>query len=462
MAAPGWRDLLGGGNASRSLVIAGGVAVHALSIYVVVTIMPLVVAELGGLAFFAWTATLYIAGSLCGAASIPLLLSRAGPRFAYGLAFGLFMLGSLVCALAPDMAALLVGRIVQGVGGGMLPSLGYATVRSLFPAHLHARAIALLGSVWGIAALLGPTLGGVVAQFGGWRWGFGIDLPIALLFAVLANRVVPRAIEAVAPRPFPGLRLLLLAAAAIAVSAGGLTGRPVPAAIGVATAVALVLAMLRIDGRASRRMLPRGAFNPATPIGAVSATLALLILTTSPCNFVALILRTGHGAAPIVGGYVGALLALSWTVASLLTAAVGRAGARATIVVAPLLMLAGLLLHAWALAPGLMPAIVAAQLLVGAGIGLAWAHLGALLMRVTPAADRDLAGPFLSLTQTLAAAFGSAIAGLAANAAGLAAATTPAAVAAVAPGLFAGLSLSAVAASLAGWRTLRLTRFQPL
>ncbi len=363
-----------------------------------------------------------------------------------------------MCSLAPDMPVLLAGRLLQGFGGGMLPALAYATIRSVFPPILHARAIALVGSVWGVAALLGPSIGGVFAQFGAWRAGFWIDIPIGLVFAIAAGRVVPRHMAGGAARPFPGLRLALLAAAAIAVSAGGLFGRLGPAAMGLGAAVAMIVAMLRRDARATMRMLPTGAFDPRTPVGAVSATMGLLILATSPCTFIAYILRAGEGAAPITGGYVNALLALSWTVTSLLTASAGQTGARATILAGPFLMLAGLLLHAWALPAGFLPVVAAAQLLLGAGIGIGWAHLGALLMRVVPSAERDTAGPFLTTTQTLAAAFGSAIAGMVANLAGLAAATTAADVASTAPLLFGGLAIFPLAACLVAWRTLHLTR----
>ena len=80
----GWRGLLVGGNAIRALVIAGGTGLHAVSIYVVVTIMPVIVGEIGGMAFFAWTATLYVAGALASSSAVPLLLSRAGPLGSLG------------------------------------------------------------------------------------------------------------------------------------------------------------------------------------------------------------------------------------------------------------------------------------------------------------------------------------------------------------------------------------------
>jgi MFS family permease len=152
----GWQALLRGGNGPCTLIITGGVAIHAVSIYVVATIMPVVVGDIGGLAFFAWTTMLYVAGSLFGASAVPVLLSRFSPRAAYRIAFALFLSGSMVCSIAPTLGVLLVGRLSQG-GGGMLPALAYAIIRQTFQASLHARAISLVGSVWGMAALTGPT-----------------------------------------------------------------------------------------------------------------------------------------------------------------------------------------------------------------------------------------------------------------------------------------------------------------
>ncbi|MBL8698655.1 MAG: MFS transporter [Alphaproteobacteria bacterium] len=455
----GWRQVLRQGHGGRILVVTGGVALHAVSIYVVATIMPVVVAEIGGVAFFAWTSTLYIAGSLTGAAAVPLTLAQAGPRRAFSLAFAMFMLGSLLCSLAPSMGVLLAGRLVQGLGGGMLPALAYATIRSVFPPALHAWAISILGSVWGVAALLGPSVGGVFAQFDAWRAAFWVDLAIGLAFAAVAQRVLPRAIENApgATPVFPALRLGLIFAAAIAVSAGGITGRPGPAILGLVVAIALVAAMLRLDARAPVRLFLGGAFVPTTAPGAVTATMALLILAMSPCTFVAYILRAGHDVAPITGGYVSALISLAWTAASLLTASARGRRARRAILAGPAAMAVGIALDAHGLATGSLPVVIAGQILVGTGIGLGWAHLGALLMEVAPAAERNIAGPFITTAQTLAAAFGTAIAGMVANTAGLATATTPAGIAAAAQWLFGALLVFPLAGCLTAWRVLSLT-----
>ena len=83
MERPGWRDLLAGTNAARSLVLAGGVGLHAVNIFVVTTILPSVVADIGGLAFYAWNTTLFVVASIIGSALSAHTLGRLGPRDAY-------------------------------------------------------------------------------------------------------------------------------------------------------------------------------------------------------------------------------------------------------------------------------------------------------------------------------------------------------------------------------------------
>jgi MFS family permease len=119
-ARPGWRDLLAGANAARSLVLAGGVGLHAVNIFIATTILPSVVADIGGLAYYAWNTTLFVVVSIVGSAASAHALGRFSPRGAYLLATALFAFGTLTCAIAPSMPVLLAGRSLQGFGGGML------------------------------------------------------------------------------------------------------------------------------------------------------------------------------------------------------------------------------------------------------------------------------------------------------------------------------------------------------
>ncbi|MCE6984532.1 MFS transporter, partial [Pseudomonas frederiksbergensis] len=82
----------------------------------------------GGLAFYAWSTTLFVATSIIGSTLSAQLIERLGARAAFLLALAVFALGSVICAAAPSMPVLLIGRSVQGLGGGILFALSYALI----------------------------------------------------------------------------------------------------------------------------------------------------------------------------------------------------------------------------------------------------------------------------------------------------------------------------------------------
>ena len=104
--------------------------------------------------------------------------------------------------------------------------------------------------------------------------------------------------------------------------------------------------------------------------------------------------------------------------------------------------------------------MIIGQGLLGVGIGFVWAHLGAMMMSVAAPADREMAGPFITTTQTLTTVFGSALAGLVANLAGLPTATTTADLGHTTAWLFGTLAIVPLAACWAAWKMLRLTRVE--
>ncbi len=458
-----WSTLLVGGRAGSSALLTGGVTIHALSVYVLATILPDAVRELGGIPFFAWTTTFAIVGGICGAASVAPLLARLGPLSAYRVGLTAFAAGSILCAITPSMEVLLGGRLLQGLGGGLISALAYALVRRLFPSQLHARAIAMMGTAWGVAALLGPAFGGFVAAFGDWRLAFWIDVPLALLVALLAQKVLPPDNTGHERAKWPPVgRLGMVAAAAIAVSAGGIYGRVWPAVIGCVAALLLIRLVIRADSRgASRnhqRLFPAGVFVLRTRFGAITSLIALVAASGSAIIYVPYVVTTAHGYPAVAGGFMSALSALSWTTASLLCASATGARARMLVVIGPVMMTAGVACTGPALESGSLIAIAAAIAFTGAGIGLAWPHLGALLIATADESERDAAGSFISTVQMFAAAFGSALVGMIANAAGMGRAIDdPVAIADAGKWLFVFYSIVPAMASLLALHALVLT-----
>ncbi|MDN5503498.1 MAG: MFS transporter, partial [Comamonas sp.] len=105
-----WGELLQGRNGLRSIALAGGVALHAINIYVVTTILPTIIQEIGGLEYYAWNTTLFVVASIVGSAVSAKFIDALGPRLAYLSALAIFSLGTACCALAPSMPVLLLGR----------------------------------------------------------------------------------------------------------------------------------------------------------------------------------------------------------------------------------------------------------------------------------------------------------------------------------------------------------------
>lgn len=132
-----WKALLSGQNGIKSIVLAGGTALHATNIYLSTTILPSVIEEIGGLSFYAWNTTLFMVASIIGSVLSRKILSKNGAKASFRIAFLIFGLGTLICGLAPSMLVMLLGRTIQGFGGGIIFALAYAMIRLIFEERFY-------------------------------------------------------------------------------------------------------------------------------------------------------------------------------------------------------------------------------------------------------------------------------------------------------------------------------------
>jgi MFS family permease len=154
-------------------VLCLGVWLHAADSLLAATVMPSAIAEIGGVAFIYWTVALYQLGSIVAGAITGILAIRLGLRAAMTIAALIYGAGCTVSALAPDMAAMLLGRLLQGLGGGWMMALSHVGVTQLFPARRWPELLAVISGVWGVSALIGPLIGGAFATAGLWRGASG-------------------------------------------------------------------------------------------------------------------------------------------------------------------------------------------------------------------------------------------------------------------------------------------------
>ncbi|WP_137933052.1 MFS transporter [Mesorhizobium comanense] len=423
----GWAALLYGANGVRSLALAGGVALHAVNVYIATTILPSVIHDIGGLDLYAWNTTVFVVASILGAALSAKLLRGAGPRGAYAIAAAVFAVGALVCAISPSMPVMLLGRSIQGLGGGFLFALAYAMIRLVFDEALWPRAMALVSGMWGIATLVGPAVGGIFAELGVWRAAFWSLALAAIAFAALAATVLPgRQARSDQRSGVPVKQLIVLVAAVLAISAGSASSDLAWNIGGIVLAVALTMLLVAAERRARWKLLSTGAFQPASAVAALYATMALLAITvTSGEIFVPLFLQVLHGQSPLSAGYLAAIMAAGWTAGSIAGSGAGERGARRLIVAGPLLEVAGMV-GLFVLVPkvsagGLMELapMCVAFLAVGLGVGVTWPHLMTRAFKAALPGEEELAGASLTTIQLFATALGAALAGMVANAGGL-------------------------------------------
>jgi EmrB/QacA subfamily drug resistance transporter len=150
----------------------------ALDSTIIATAVPSIVRDLGGFSQFPWLFSIYL---LTQAVTVPLygkFADSLGRRPVLFFGIALFLLGSVLCGFAWSMPALIVARAVQGAGAGAVQPVSVTIVGDLYSVEERARVQGYIASVWGTAAVLGPTFGGVFSEYLSWRWIFFVNLPL--------------------------------------------------------------------------------------------------------------------------------------------------------------------------------------------------------------------------------------------------------------------------------------------
>jgi MFS family permease len=418
-----WHELLGPKNLGASTVLAGGVALYATNEFLTISLMPSAVADIGGHRYYAWVTTVYLVASVVAATTVHSLLLRLGPRLAYLLGLTVFGTGSLACAAAPTMEVLLLGRAVQGAAGGLLAGLGYAVINTALPSTLWTKASALVSAMWGVGTLVGPAAGGLFAQFGSWRWAFGVLVILTVVMAGLVPVALPARREAEvddARIPIPVWSLLLLGAAALAVSVAGIPHDWRATVALLALGAALVAVFIYVDRRLPAAVLPPSTFGSG-PLKWIYLTLGMLMAATMADMYVPLFGQRLAHLTPVAAGFLGAGLAIGWTVGEISSASLrnNRVIVR-TVSVAPLVMAIGLALAALTqyeeASIGLVVMWALALLITGVGVGIAWPHLSAWAMScVDDPAEGPAAAAAINTVQLICGAFGAGLAGVVVN-----------------------------------------------
>ncbi len=202
----------------RTVVIGAMLALFlaALDQTVVATALPSIAKDLGGFALISWIVTAYLLTATCVTPLVGKLSDLYGRRVVLRICLGVFILGSVLCALAPSMILLILARAVQGVGGGGLMTMAQTIIGDVVSPRERGRYAGYFSIVWGSSSVLGPTIGGVVTDQIGWPWIFWINLPLGLLALVISDHALRKLPVAGRRSSLEFAGIVLLCAATIA------------------------------------------------------------------------------------------------------------------------------------------------------------------------------------------------------------------------------------------------------
>ena len=434
-----WREFLGSAYTPALALVCLSVWLHAADSLIVATMLPSIVAEIGGAGLVGWSVSLYEIASVVAGAASALMTMRYGLRAPMCLAAIIFGLGCFLSAIAPNMLLLLTGRVFQGLGGGGLVAMGFVAVGVIFPRRYTARAMAAVSTFWGVSAFLGPLIGGFFVEFATWRWGFAFFGGQAIVLALWIALRPDNAPSNVSARTiFPWKRLALLCLAVLLVSYGGVEIEPVQTTLCVLFGIACLVLFLRQDHHAQDdRLLPSRPFDFTKPTGsALLMILSLSIATIAITAFGPLLVVAIHDASALTAGYIVACSSIGWTVMAVLVSGSPERLDRLMIVMGMALVAVSIAGFLYAVPNGPVWLIAFFAALEGGGFGMAWTFI---LRRTTalsaPQEVQRISGAIPTI-QRLGYALGAAYVGIVANAAGFATMDTAAQAAETARWLF--------------------------
>jgi MFS family permease len=419
-----WR----GGRRSLTIGLILNVVGTAFEALAVATVLPTVVATIGGLELYGWAFSGFMLTSLigiCVAGSAADARGPAPPLLAGGAAF---VAGLVIAAFAPSMPILIVGRIVQGLGAGAISAVAYVAVGQVYSAAARPRMLALLSTAWVVPGMVGPAIAGVIADQLGWRWVFLTIVPVCAIGTALAARSLARrqpgegesstgcstpALEAgAADVPRHDARERSLAALVLALGAGvaiaGLevAARPIAAAMAVAGSAAALPAL--------RRLLPPGTLLLRRGLPAAIAIMGALGFGFFAAEaFVPLSLTDVRGQPAALSGIPLTAGTLAWTAGAWVQARESLRRSRRALIASGIgLIGAGIAITAAVLIATVPLAVATLGWgVAGLGMGIAYSTTAVVILELAPPGRTGEASAALQIAITLGIAVGTGIGG---------------------------------------------------
>lgn len=408
--APPAEGLFAPGRRAACVGAVALISMLAFEAIAVATAMPAVAAALDGLPLYALAFGATLATAVLGMTAAGQLCDKRGPYQASLAGLAAFLAGLLLAGFAPSMAALVLGRALQGLGGGVLSVALYVGVGRVVPSVLHPQLFAMFAAAWVLPGLLGPAVASGLVAWLGWR---SVFLAVAAAVPVAAALMLPALKRAGSgsgePLQWGAMRWALLASAsALLLHAASQQGGSWAAGL-----FALGLAGAAV---AARQLLPSGTLTATRGLPTVIALRGLIAAAFASAEAFLPLLLTGHfGWSLTQAGIALSAGAVTWSLGSAVQARLTADAARRR------LLPAGFALAAVGLGVVMLPLlwsglpaglVLAGWVGVGSGIGLSFPMLSVLLLRLSPPEAQGANSSALQLSDALTSSAALGLAGL--------------------------------------------------
>ncbi|SFT27197.1 DHA2 family efflux MFS transporter permease subunit [Paenibacillus sp. BC26] len=362
-----------------------------------------------------WSITAY---TLALSAVIPLagwLTDRFGAKQVFLITIFLFAAGSLLCSFATTPEQLIIYRVIQGIGGGMVQPIGMAIIFKLAPPNKQGAVMGMLGIPMMLGPALGPVLGGYLLEYATWHWIFLINLPIGIIAILVGLKYLPKVERKTVPElDIWGMLLAPIAFATLsyAVSEGGKDWGSTKTIVGLIIGVVALVLFIFVELRHKQPLLELRAFKSADfTVGMVTSWLMFMALFGS-FLFVPMYMQQVFHYEPLKTGFMilpqVAMTGLFMPIGGKLF---DKFGARAVCVVGVAFVAAGMFYMSQIQADSGAGFVIIATMIMGVGMGLSMMPVNTHILKAAP---RHLVGrvtPLTSAAQQVVVSF--AVAGLA-------------------------------------------------
>lgn len=343
---------------------------------IVATAIPQIVGDLGGFSMFGWLFSIYL---LVQTVTIPLYGKLADlfgrkPILIFGIV--VFLIGSAACGIAWDMLSLIVFRAVQALGAGSIMASVNTVAGDIYSIEERAKIQGWLSSVWGVSAILGPAIGGALAEYVSWRWIFFINIPFGVASIILLMKFLHEEKNAQRPKiDWKGAVSMLLTGTVMMLwlMKGGQSWPwfSFTSIVLLGLILLLIFVTVRFEKRAKNPILPSWVWKERVLVGANLAIIGMGVIMIGPNMYLAVFAQSVTNVGAIAAGFILASMSITWPLSSSLAGKLYlRVGFRNTALCGIVLVVLGTLSFLFIPFPGPVWMLVGTQLLLGAGFGL--------------------------------------------------------------------------------------------